>query len=118
MLTFFKISTYAAITTLFLLSLVTLSDVFIHSNQTRFYIITIAIAIIFFLMGWMGVIVYRNFRNIHNYMMAGKQTGQAQTSLLKLMLFSSIIAVTITLISCSICFALIQRMEGGTALFG
>ena len=118
MLIFFKISTYTAIITLFLLSLITLSDIFIHSNQTRFYVMTVIVALFFFLKSMLGIVIYKNFRKIYDHIMAEKQIGSAQISLRKLILFFSFVAIMISLISGSLSFALIQRMWDGMPLFG
>ena len=101
-----------------MLSLITLSDVFIHSNETRFYVMTIIVALFFFSMSVLGLFIYKNFRNIYDYIIAEKQAGTVQISLRKLMLFFGIIAILISLITGSLCLALIQRMEDGMPLFG
>lgn len=118
MFPFFKVSVFLANISQFLLSLITLSDVFIHSNQPRFYVITIVVALLFSVMGLLGIAVFRNFRNIHEHINAEKQTGLALSSLRKLLLFFGLMAIVIGLFSGSLCFALIERMAGGTALFG
>jgi len=118
MFPFFKVSVFIAIISQFLLSLITLSDVFIHSNQTRFYVITIVVALLFLAMALTGIAVFRSFKNIHEHITAEKQTGLALSSLRKLLLFFGLMALVIGLISGSLCFALIERMAAGTALFG
>ena len=69
MFTFFKISVCTAVAALFILSLITISDVFIHSNQLQFYVLTIISAIIFFAIGFTGIVVYKNFKNIYQHIL-------------------------------------------------
>ncbi|MFG4005093.1 hypothetical protein [Flavobacterium aquidurense] len=118
MFTFFKISVFTAVVALFMLSLITISDVFIHGNQFQFYILTVIIAMLFFAIGCTGIIIYNNFRNIYHHISKDSQQNPAQVSVRKLLLLFGIIAIAITLFTGSLCMGLIERMNDGTALFG
>jgi hypothetical protein len=118
MFTFFKISVYTAIGALFILSLITLSDVFIHSNQFRFYVLTIITAIIFFTIGFTGIIIYKNFKNIYQHISKEDKENLARVSIQKLLLIFGLMAIAIMLFTCSLCMGLLERMNSGTALFG
>ncbi|AYN03987.1 hypothetical protein [Flavobacterium sp. 140616W15] len=118
MFTFFKISVYTAVAAMFILSLITLSDIFIHSNQFRFYVLTVITAIIFFGIGLTGIIVYKNFKNIYQYISKDEEQNLARVSVRKLLLIFGLMAIAITLFTCSLCMGLLERMNSGTALFG
>jgi hypothetical protein len=118
MFTFFKISVYTAIVAFFILSLITISDVFIHSNQFRFYVLTIIAAIIFFAIGFTGIIIYKNFKNVYTYISKDNEQNLAKASVRKLLMIFGVIAIVITLFTCSLCMGLLERMSSGTALFG
>lgn len=118
MFVFFKVCLFFAIATLCSLGLITLSDVFIHNNQVRFQIITVVVALLFFAAGWIGLVFYKNFENICDHLKERKLTASVRSSLRKLLLFFGLTAIILGLISISIALALIQRMAGGTALFG
>ncbi|KFF02515.1 hypothetical protein [Flavobacterium hydatis] len=118
MFTFFKISVYTAIVAFFILSLITISDVFIHSNQFRFYVLTIIAAIIFFAIGFTGIIIYKSFKNIYEYISKDNKQNSVRVSVRKLMLIFGFMAIVITLFTCSLCMGLLERMSSGTALFG
>jgi hypothetical protein len=118
MFTFFKISVYTAIVALFMLSLITLSDVFIHSNQLRFYVLTVITALIFFSIALTGISIYKNFKNINQYILKNNEKNLARASFQKLLLIFGLTAIAVTLFTCSLCMALLERMTSGTALFG
>ena len=118
MCTFFKISVYAAIIALFTLGLITLSDVFIHSNQLRFHIMTIIAAIIFLGMAFTGITIYKNFKIIYEYVSSTDEHKSVQKATKKMLFVFGFIAIAITLFTCSLCMGLIERMSSGTALFG
>jgi hypothetical protein len=118
MFTFFKISVYTAVVAFFILSLITLSDVFIHSNQLRFYVLTVIAAVIFFAIGFTGIIIYKNFKNIYEYISKDNGQNLARVSIRKLLMIFGLMAIAITLFTCSLCMGLLERMSSGTALFG
>ncbi|WP_131474496.1 hypothetical protein [Flavobacterium sp. KMS] len=118
MFTFFKISVYTAVVAFFILSLITLSDVFIHSNQLRFYVLTVIAAVIFFAIAFTGIIIYKNFKNIYEYISKDNEQNLAKGSIRKLLIIFGLIAIAITLFTCSLCMGLLERMNSGTALFG
>ncbi len=118
MFTFFKISVCTAVAALFILSLITISDVFIHSNQLQFYVLTIITAIIFFAIGFTGIVVYKNFKNIYQHILKEDEQNLASVSIRKLLMIFGLMAIAITLFTCSLCMGLLERMSDGTALFG
>lgn len=118
MFIFFKISVYIAVVALFILSLITISDVFIHSNQLQFYILTVITAMLFFAIGFTGIVVYKNFKNIYDQISKNDDQNLARVSIRKLLLIFGLITIAITLFTCSLCVGLLERMDDGTALFG
>ncbi|MFH6991815.1 hypothetical protein [Flavobacterium sp. FlaQc-48] len=118
MFTFFKISVFTAVVALFMLSLITISDVINHRNQFQFYILTLIIVMLFFAIGCTGIIIYNNFRNIYHHISKDKQQHPAKVSVRKLLLVFSLIAIAITLFAGSLCMGLLERINDGTALFG
>lgn len=118
MLILFKFSSYSAVIALFLVGFITLSDIFINKNQSTFHLLTLLVALIFFIMSFLGIFVYKNFRGIHNHIMMEKNVSSVQVSLRNLMLIASFVAIIITLISSLLSFALMQRMRDGMSLLG
>lgn len=121
MFTFFKISIHFAVTALFALSLITFSDVFIHTNQLRFYVLTIIAAMIFFVMGLAVIFVYKNLEIIkigHVCILKEDKKKAVQAAVRKLLLIFGFAAIIIAFFTCSLCVALLQRMNDGMALFG
>ena len=118
MLILFKFSSYSAVIALFLVGFITLSDIFINKNQLTFYLLTLFVALIFFLMSFLGIVIYKNFRGIYNHIMMDKKVSSAQGSLRNLILIASFVAIIIALISSLLSFALIQRMRDGMSLLG
>lgn len=115
---FFKISVYMAIAMFLFLGLVTISDVFIHINQTRFYVITIITSILFFLIALLGLTIYKSFKNIYHFIITEKQMDLVLYSMRKLLFLFGIMAIAIGSIAALLCVALIQRMASGMTLFG
>lgn len=118
MLIFFRIAIYIVIAAFFSLSVVTLSDVFIHSNQFRFYVLTIVLAVIFLGMGIGSMVVYKNFHTLYQYSLKEGAEPAMRKSLAKLLFIFGCMALFISLIAFSLCMALIDRMLSGTALLG
>lgn len=118
MFKFFKISVYISVSALFALSLLTLSDVFIHSNALRFYLFTVITALLFFTFGFLGIIVYKNSKNVYEFVLKEGQHSIAKVSITKLLLIFGLIAIGITLLTCLLCVGLLERMRNGTALLG
>lgn len=118
MFKFFRISISIAITALFVLSFVTLSDVFLHDNQLFFHVLTIVTAVIFAIMGLVGIVIYKNFRNIWRYALQEEQQHFIRSSVRKLLLVFAFIAVITALFSFILCIGLVDRMQNGMALFG
>lgn len=117
MFTFFRVSVSIAIATLFLLSLITLSDVFLHDNQLFYAILTIVTAVIFLVMGLVGIMIYKNFKNIWQSVLIEEQHA-IKASVQRLLLIFGLIAVIATLFSLSLCMGLVNRMLDGMTLFG
>lgn len=118
MFRFFRISTGIAVIALFVLGLITLSDVFIHGNQLFFYMLTVVTAAIFFAMGLAGIMICKNFTNIWHYVLKEEPHHLARTSVRKLLFVFGLMALATALFSLSLCIGLVERMQDGMALFG
>ncbi|WP_316794396.1 hypothetical protein [Pedobacter frigoris] len=118
MFVLFRFSVNTAAAVIFLAGLITLSDLFLNQNQPSYQILTVAIAAIFFAIGFSVLFFYRNFRNIYNDIKRRKQDETVYVSLQRIMFFLSLMAVIATLALGALCMALIERMAGGTALLG
>ncbi|GIQ61204.1 hypothetical protein Flavo103_43390 [Flavobacterium collinsii] len=118
MFTFFRVSTSIAIIGFFVLSLVTLSDVFIHDNQLFFQVLTISTAVIFATIGLVGIVIYKNFKNIWQYTSKEEQHHFAPISMRRLLMVFGFIALVVALFCFILCIGLIGRMQDGMALFG
>ncbi|WP_264524116.1 hypothetical protein [Flavobacterium sp. N502536] len=118
MFKFFRFSVSIAIAALFALSLVVGSDVFLHDNQPFFYMLTLITAFIFAAMGLVGIMIYKNFKNIWQHVSKEEQQHFARTSVQKLLLVFGFIAWITTLFSVILCIGLVERMRDGMALYG
>lgn len=103
MFKFFKISVYISVSALFALSLIIISDVFIHSNALRFYIFTVIAALLFFTFGFLGIIVYKNFKNVYEFILIEDQESIAKVSIIKLLLIFGLISFGVTLYLPALC---------------
>jgi ABC-type sulfate transport system permease component len=112
---YFRFCSFLLTLSLCVLGMITLSDVFIHTNTFRFQLLTIVCAMFFIGTGLIARLVYKNFSKLQQ---ATNTAPALEKPLKSLMLVFGTVALFMILALTSLGYGMLQRMISGTALFG